>query len=238
MKYKLALSAIALIAAQSASASTLDIMYNGPAAGYRVVDIDSTSVDVVGSGTSVYAGGFEMSDSSANGLGDFVAWCLDLAAWLGTSGSHEYKTTETPFQNGGASLMSGGLARVASVFNANFGASITATADASAAFQLALWESVYDTDMNITSGTFKATSTAQVEALATGYLNMADSYTGPETWKLTYLESTSTNPRRQNLVTAEFIDQNEPEPVPLPATGLLLLAGLGGLAAARRRAKS
>jgi hypothetical protein len=44
-------------------------------------------------------------------------------------------------------------------------------------------------------------------------------------YQVAYLESTG-NPASQNLVTVS--------PVPLPAAGLLMLAGLGGLASTRK----
>ncbi|PUB19057.1 hypothetical protein DFP92_101648 [Yoonia sediminilitoris] len=91
-----------------------------------------------------------MTDSTPGGFGDFVAWCLDIAPYLGTTGTHAYETTETAFSNGGVLLGDAGLSRIASVFNANYGSDVTSTANNSAAFQLALRESVYDTDQQTT----------------------------------------------------------------------------------------
>lgn len=227
MKIKLALAAATMLFAHSASAATLNLTYDGSASGYRVVTFGAAPVAPAGGQSRVYAGGFDMQDSTPGGLGDFVAWCLDIAAYLGTSGSHEYETTDTPFGNGGAFLGTAGMSRIASVFNANFGSSVTSSANNSAAFQLALWESVYDDDNSISTGAFRASASSQVEAITAGYLTAAANYSGPSNWDLTYLESTATN-RRQNLVTAA------PSPVPLPASGLMLLAAVGGLVVSRR----
>lgn len=218
----------ALLATQAASASTLSLTYDGYATGYRAVTIDQVDVDVAGGLSTVAAGGFDMNDSTSGGLGDFVAWCLDLGAFLGTSGSHEYEVTDTPFQNGSEAILDAGMARISAVFNANFDDSVLASSNASSAFQLALWEVVYDDDMDITAGVFQASSSSSVESLAMSYLTAANEYEGANLWDLSYLESTAAN-RSQNLVTAEL------SAVPLPATGLLLIGALGGLVAARRR---
>jgi len=88
MKMKIALSAAALFAAQAASATTLNLTYVEAANGFAAVDIDAAPISVAGGQTSVPAGGFVMNDATG-GFGDFLAWCLDLGAFLGTSGSHE-----------------------------------------------------------------------------------------------------------------------------------------------------
>ena len=227
MKMKIALSAAALFAAQAASATTLNLTYVEAANGFAAVDIDAAPISVAGGQTSVPAGGFVMNDATG-GFGDFLAWCLDLGAFLGTSGSHEYTTSATPFSNS-FGLDSAGIARVSSIFNANFGAAVTATTDASAAFQVALWEVVYDDDMNIGTGAFQASSSGNVETLAAGYLAAAANYAGPNLFDVTYLESTAAD-RAQNIVTVSA--------VPLPAAGLMLGFAVAGLGAARRFKKS
>jgi len=173
MKMKIALSAAALFAAQAASATTLNLTYVEAANGFAAVDIDAAPISVAGGQTSVPAGGFVMNDATG-GFGDFLAWCLDLGAFLGTSGSHEYTATATPFSNS-FGLDSAGIARVSSIFNANFGAAVTATTDA-----------------------------GNVETLAAGYLAAAANYAGPNLFDVTYLESTAAD-RAQNIVTVSAV---------------------------------
>lgn len=221
----------AVCAAQTATAATLDVSYVSAASGYSRVTINEAPIDVIGSSDRVLAGGFQMASNDSGPLDSFIAWCLDLGAWLGTRGVHEYKTTDTPYQNGGQTVDAAAMSRIQSVFSANFDDTVPASVDTSAAFQLALWEVLYDDDWSLTevTGDFQVTpDSANVASTAAGYLTAASNYTGASLFDLTFLESTAAN-RRQNLVTAT------PSPVPLPASSLLLLAGLGSMAAMKRR---
>lgn len=229
MKRRLILSLATLLAAPAANAGTLDLTYVGSVSGYRVVTIDAVPVTVAGNDHTVNAGGFQMEDTGPSGFGSFIAWCLDLCAYLGSSGTHEHEETDTPFQNGRQSPLPDSMARLSSIFNANFGDAVTVSAEASAPFQLALWRVIHDVDMNIDTGPFQASSSnSAVETLASDYLSAALTYSGPSVFDLIYLESTAAH-RRQNLVNAT------PTPVPVPAAGVLLLVGLGGLAGLKRR---
>jgi hypothetical protein len=231
-----ATTAVAALISTTAWAGTISTLeYNGSAAGgYRTVTLDEVpaTVSVAGGLTSVSAGGFDMNDTTG-GLGSsFIAWCLDLGAFLGTSGSHDYMHTSNPFQNGGVNLMEAGIARIQAMFNANYGNPLVSTdRDTSAGFQLALWELVYDTDFDIETGAFQASASDAVESIASEFLSLAEGYTGSDRWRLTFLESQGQGAaRKQNLVTVS--------PVPLPASGIMLIAAVGGLVAARKRRKS
>ena len=210
-----------------ASAATVSLKYNGPSAGSdaKNVTITAAPVDYPGAGDwpkTVGAFGFKMTDTSGQ-LGSFLAWCLDLEHFLATSGTHPYSATSTPFSNS-YGLDGNQMARVQSVFDANFASLNTMVGNQAAGFQLALWNALYDTDSVISDGAFRATASGAITTLANGYLSAAASFTGSRAWNLTFLESAT---GRQNLVTVS--------PVPLPAAGWLLIAGIGGLAALRRR---
>ncbi|EKE44551.1 hypothetical protein OCGS_1389 [Oceaniovalibus guishaninsula JLT2003] len=181
---------------------------------------------------NVAAAAFGMHESSGV-LGDFAAFCLDLATTLKTHSS--YKTTDTPFSNSFA--LGGGKDRVQAVFDANYATLDLHDRAQGAALQLSLWEVIYDgTDFDLTRGNFRAKGTRSyartTDSLAKTFLANAKTYTGPKMWNLTFLESTG-KPQSQNLVTASAVSA-----VPLPAGGMLLLTGLGGWAgfsATRRR---
>ncbi len=231
MKLKLALAAATVLSASAAFATPVSLTYNGTASGSESVTVTSFpggTAAIAGSDNVTSASTFKMTDSADGGLGDFFAWCVDLTAFLGGQGeANEYTITDTPF----ASTFDFGadtIDRIANLFNANYSEDITTDSEKSAGFQLAIWESVYDDDFSLTTGTFAATSNAGVTGYATDYLAAASGFDGDVIWDVLFLESTpGEGVRRQNLVTVAA--------VPLPASALLLLAGLGAFGMARRR---
>lgn len=224
-------AAVALMAA-GASAGTVDLTYKGPStAEPKTVEI--TNAPVTPTARHVYAFGFNM-EAATDPLTEFLAWCLDIESYLGARNQAKpYTITDGPFSNS-YGLDSDQRARVQAVFDANF-----ATLDASdgyeaAGFQLALWDALYDDDWAAGAGAFAATadSGGSILGLANGYLGNAANYmanNGPRLFNMTFWESAPgvNGIKHQNLVSVA--------PVPLPAAGWLMIVGLGGLAAQRRR---
>ncbi len=228
----LALSASFALSVGAASATTVSLHYDGATA-HGSVDFVSTPDGVTPAYDPAGAFGFRMTDvSEPSLLGSFVAWCLDLTHPLGTgAGGYDYTVTSTPFSNS-FGLNSAEMARVQSVFDANYaGVNVTNKIQA-AGFQVALWNSLYDSDLLSSSGIFAISisdmrpSYALIAAQADLYMAAASAFAGPRVWNLTFLESAEED-ARQNLVTAT--------PVPLPAGAGLLLLALGGLGIAARR---
>ena len=217
----LALAAAVSALAIGAQASTVELTYNGQTA-YQTVKITENPFDDGYTG-NVRAGAFNMSgtssdpDAPASILDPFVAWCLDIGAFMFSSGERTYETTDEPFKSYPVNKTA-----VTNFFDANFGSVTLSDANENAAFQIGLWATIYGDTFSYYS------QNVTLNALVTAFVNAGTTYTGERIWTLTYLESTD-DPRFQNLVTAT--------PIPLPATGFLMLGvmGLGGIGVMARR---
>lgn len=217
---------IALSGAASAGTVTLDYVQKSPDNGSAKVNYTSTSPATSRNGQLAY--GFDMIVKGDDPANSFVAWCLDIMSTI--KSSWEYSTTDTPWSfNTGLSE-----ARIQSVFDANYDSALPDDKITAAAFQLALWEVVYDDDFSLATGNFTgsgygATNGAAITQKAQDYLDLAKlDDQNNRVFALTFFEASEVNGKRsQSLVTAT--------PVPLPAAGFLLLGGLAGLAAVKRR---
>lgn len=207
--------------AGAVAASTVNLSFDGLTHGAIKKNVEITASPVMppkGIGQYV-AGGFKMSDNGGV-LDDFIAFCLDIGNWL--RDDTDYEPTATPFTN-----FTIPIARVQAVFDANYGGVDLTNENQSAGFQLALWEAIYDTDYDLTTGAFRGKGLdGATTAAAQGFLSAASSYAGPKKFSLTFYDSLN-DPRSQNLVTVS--------PVPLPAGGVLLLSALGVIGLLRRR---
>ena len=208
-----AATAIALPAVASADTITLNETYSGrlgifgsPAL-YDTVKIGGDNM----SDMNVYAGGFHVSSATDS----FLAWCIDLAENLRLPST--YDIVSSPF----VQSTSQQLSQLFTGFVADIDTGVE-----SAAFQVAIWELISDTSIDLDSGEFQLLNNSAVEAQANTYLTGLSAFDAD--YDLSYFVASGT----QDLITGQ------PSPVPLPATGLMLIAGLGALgAAARKRRK-
>lgn len=148
-----------------------------------------------------------------NSWEQFYSFCLQPDVWL-MPFSNPYTAFSTPD--------SGYNTALDELWGRNF--SSVATDVTAAAFQVAVWELAYDGDGSLSTGSFQLQSGGAVNQLATQWLNALDG-TGPM-GNVAILRNNPNKPDRQDLITAS---------VPEPESLALILMGLGGLLARRKR---
>lgn len=218
------------MASAAAAATITTVDYQGPGGVFGDPNLSETvtitSPFLIGGGAddsqSVNAGPFRLSGD--NGIGDFIAFCVDLTRYMGDGKIYEF----------GVNLFGAAIVNNLDKLFSSVYAEVDTTQEG-AAFQVAIWEIVYDSaaGFDLGDGDFEASNNIDVINLADTYLaGLGGAATG--VYDLTFLSTASgyANNNSQSLVTAI------PAPVPLPAAGLMLGAGLAGLGALRRLRKS
>ena len=161
-------------------------------------------------------GAFHMT--SASPLGNFTAFCVDVGQYIRSGQTYNYAPN----------LFSGAvLNNLDKLFTSAY--ATVNTAIKGAAFQIAIWEIIADsnTKFNLGRGAFTAGKNSGVIIQARSYLQGLTT-AGTGGYKLTFLQ----NNTNQDLVTAT------PSPIPLPAAGLMLAIALGALGGLRKFRKS
>jgi hypothetical protein len=226
-KLKIILATLAIGAASAlapASAATVNVTRQGPNA-----FLDATGqngwwqgVSYTLNGTSrsgVGAGMFRLTATDSQGRAqDFLAFCLEPLEWLTLPRDHTVGSPlSTPILDRLGALMSNAFSLV------NGSAS-------AAAFQMAAWEIANESSgsLNLGDGAFRMTqANATSQNLAQNWLNSITSGYWISNGRATILSAPGTQDLLTNIA-----------PVPVPAAGVLLMGGLAGLGALRRRRKA
>lgn len=155
-------------------------------------------------------------------VGSFATYCIELTQGLGTPPANDYA-----FGAYSNDLLSR-LVEVADFYGKIPGVNAVDTTTEKAAFQLAIWEAVYDSvPGDLGSGLFSVVSASSaILTQANSYLSAAGSLAAGSYPTNTLYAFTS--PSRQDLITA----------IPEPSTYMLMFAGLAGMGFIARRRSS
>jgi hypothetical protein len=214
--------AAALLVSNTASAAVLTLEFVGFQNGSRSGNITVGSETI----TSARAGLMRFNvldvdgDPPINVYSQILAFCIEANVMLRSTAEYEFQSTTDYFGNPAR------VALVEQLFSKHFAS--TGSANNDAAFQLALWEIIYDFDgeLNLGAGNFVATGFNSALAIAQGWLDtlgVGNKYNG--LWALRAPGETVRNDS-QDLITWQ---------VPEPGALALLGVGLIGFGALRRR---
>lgn len=145
----------------------------------------------------------------------FKAFCIDLGQTIGFGGTYTYTTgaiDDAPIPGAPMGAAKGDLLR--ELWGRHF-LGINSNVRASA-FQIVVWEIVFDTGLDFTSGAVRVTGDAGVLSTAQGYLSSLNG----NVWAFAPVYALNSQSTQDMLV---------------PTPGAIALLGLGGLAATRRR---
>jgi hypothetical protein len=207
----------------SASQVTMSNAGESPALTVTIV-----STEYFPNGVGALTGVYNFSNATGAITGNFSGFCIEMQYSGGANKTYDLVQLQAAPEENGPSGDPMGWAKAQKIrqlwdwFESTKGYDPTSTASAveAAAFQLAIWNTVYDSDTSLSAGSFRTgNDPSGVRSVAEGYITSAASHSGYAT--LIAL----TNPDYQDYVV---------EYVPLPPAALLGLGLLGGLAVVRR----
>jgi hypothetical protein len=217
------LAVIVLGASAAVQPASADVLrYLGPTYGFVTTSgLSNTPTPPPPVTTHPNAGAFSMLNLTAGGP-SFAAWCVDIYSFLNTSssGASYSLTPGTSFYSGSPAVVTA-LERLASNY-----LGLVDTKAESGAFQLAVWEIVYEK-----SGTY---------SLGTGNFRVTSASDGARTLANTWLANLGTGTPTMTLSVWSSANSQDlavfgPSPIPEPEIYAMMAVGLGLLGFARRQ---
>jgi hypothetical protein len=215
----LAVLALGAATAQADTVSVPSYAFGAPLA--VTVNVTGVTAGTVDEG----AGAF---NTSVNGGASFLSYCIDLTQPVSVGGPSDSSYTRVA---GGSYSFANPAAATSLSKLFTFAGSLVNSNATSAAFQMAVWEIIYEAPGNVYSmGAGKAVFGVQ-DARETATLTLADSWlnalsTTPATAPISILASANSQDLVYGGATA---------PIPEPSTYALMIAGLAGLGFVARR---
>ena len=225
MMKRLLLAAVAAIGLASQARADITALFSGTSP-YETASTTAFGTTINGMPVGPFR--FSSTSSSVPTLPtNFYAFCADYFQPVVPGQTYTYETrTFTDLPNIGLNSIK--AARFHELFDRFYAAAGT-TSTAGGAFQVAVWELLFDGSSvgtpTLTTGDFTASNNAGVVNLAQSWLNTIDDPTAPPASSMVIL----------GLYNCNFQDQLTIVPNPIPAPAGLVLLGLGGLALAARR---
>jgi len=171
-------------------------------------------------GQTVQTGGFVGTWDTGGGPDPIQFWCAELTQTF--SFGHSYIYTPSIPSNATYTMLG-------QLFHEAYGVALTDT-EHSAAFQLAIWEILFDPDLNLLAGAFRVTNNhgnGATVTLAQGWLDNLGNFT--DNYDIVHLANES----HQDFITGIPPRHETPEPAPLALVG----TGIAALIIASRRRK-
>jgi hypothetical protein len=235
MRFFASIAAIAIVAG-AANADTVNLKFANVGQGRNVqMTIGSSSFNCF-AGQLVHT--FSNGNGAAAGLtSNMITFCSDLTQGVSTAMPSTYTVTgiqNLPVTSGFAAMGNAKKQAIYDMYAAAGGQQMASDADMAAAFQLAIWEVIYDyngtaSSLNLSSGQLKAKN-MNGATLASGVSSKA-------TQLFSAIGMNVAQSGLMGLSSPYFQDQilQTLQLVPLPTAALAGLTGLGGLMVMRRR---